>query len=106
MTHPSPQPPSQQVFRLDPVRFGEQWAEQDGHPVLADADGVRITILNPDGTPMAAVFQTPEQAIGLGVLLSQAANRAIGSSIDDDGKRPGMRERLARLDDAYKRAGR
>lgn len=96
MTH-TPQPPSVDVRT---VMFGQAWTDPNGMERFADADTVILTLLH-DGTPHAALLQTPESAIALGKLLIHHAGTAIRNTIDDDGNRPSLKERLTRINEGF-----
>lgn len=100
----SPQPPSvptTTAFAIHPVMYGQQWATQDGEPVFADHDGVRITILRPDGTPLASVLQSTDAAIALAQLLIRTAGDTINTAVDDEGKPVSALQKLFMFNDAW-----
>jgi hypothetical protein len=94
------------VFDTAPVMAGQVWCSHDGKDYIAMDDGVRITVLGPDGAPVATVFQTTDSAIALALTIQDAAVKSTANGVGDDGKKIPIAERLARLSNAYKKAGR
>jgi hypothetical protein len=86
--------------------FGQEWEAMDGAPIFAEQDSVRIRALNPDGSIICSILQTPEAAIALALLIQDAAVKPTAGEVDDHGKRTSLTERMNRLNNAYKRAGR
>lgn len=109
MTDTSPLPPSlpvRRAFAIDPVMYGQEWETQDGRSFIAEYDGVRIQALDVNGAPVVSILQTPEAAIALAIIIQDTAVKAIKASVGDDGKPPTPLERMDRINNAYKIAGR
>jgi hypothetical protein len=94
------------AFSIAPIAYGQIWATHNGIEYRADHDGVRICTLDADGRPVASVLQTTDAAIALALTIQDAAVKATAGEVDDHGKRPSLTERMNRLNNAYKRAGR
>jgi hypothetical protein len=84
--------------------FAQEWETLDGAPIFAEQDSVRIRALNPDGSIICSILQTPEAAIALALTIQDAAVKAMQGPVDDDGAKPSLTARMARYNNAYKQA--
>lgn len=111
MTHPSPLPPPAHPggppnsATVSTVMFGQGYLDAAGQEQTAAADGVLLYLHGGNGEVIATRFQNSDGAIDLALAIQHCAVQAINNSVDNNGKRLRARDRIALLNDAYKKAG-
>lgn len=95
--------PGGPAVRVTAVMAGQEWVDPNGCRPLAATDCVILEFLDPvTGRPVAAMSQTPDAALGLAVMIQQAAIKLINAEVKDDGTKHSPLERMARIHNAYK----
>lgn len=95
--------PAGPACRVSSVMAGMEWADPNGGTQLAAGDVVLLELLDAvEGKPLAVLSQTPDAALALAILIQQAAVRLINQQVKDDGTKHTARERMARINKAFK----
>ena len=97
----TPPPTPSPLWQVRPVPFGAPWTDPNGVEHIAERDFVLLELLDRDGEVLATATQSPEATIHLARALQDTAVHVIGSTVDDQGRKPGLRERFARINAAY-----